>query len=231
MGIRLRPPDQIHLFGTDNFGRDILARVMLGARVSIVVGVLVAGLSSAFGSIAGLLTAIYPRLDRVLMRMLDGFMAFPATFLAIGLIAALGAGILQEVIALTVVFFPRTARVMRGVGLQVGGRQFVEAAIVIGGTRIHIVFRHLLPNAVGPLIVQGSYVLARAIVTESGLSFLGLGLPPPAPSWGNMLSDARTFLQDGWWFTTFPGLAIVLTVLSVNLVGDAVRDRLDPKLR
>ena len=231
MDVRLRPPDLGHLFGTDNFGRDILARVIVGARVSFTVGVLVALSSTALGTLAGLTASTYPRLDRVLMRILDGFMAFPAAILAIGLIAALGTGIWQESLALTVVFFPRTARIMRGVGLQLRGRQFVEAAVVVGGTPTHIVLRHILPNTLGPLIIQGSYILGRAIVTDAGLSFLGLGAPPPTPSWGNMLGDARTFMQDSWWFVAFPGLAIVLTVLSVNLLGDAMRDRLDPRLR
>jgi len=231
MDVRLRPPDLGHLFGTDNFGRDILARVIVGARVSFTVGVVVAMCSSALGTLAGLTASTYPRLDRVLMRILDGFMAFPAVILAIGLIAALGTGIWQESVALSVVFFPRTARIMRGVGLQLRGKQFVEAAVVVGGTPTHIVLRHILPNTLGPLIIQGSYVLGRAIVTDAGLSFLGLGAPPPTPSWGNMLGDARTFMQDAWWFVAFPGLAIVLTVLSVNLLGDAMRDRLDPKLR
>jgi peptide/nickel transport system permease protein len=151
--------------------------------------------------------------------------------LAIGLIAALGTGIWQESVALIVVFFPRTARIMRSVGLQLRGRQFVEAAVVVGGTPTQIVLRHILPNTLGPLIIQSSYVLGRAIVTDAGLSFLGLGAPPPTPSWGNMLGDARTFMQDAWWFVAFPGLAIVLTVLSVNLLGDAARDKLDPRLR
>jgi peptide/nickel transport system permease protein len=231
MDVRLGPPDLGHLFGTDNFGRDILARVIVGARVSFTVGVLVALSSTALGTLAGLTASTYPRLDRVLMRILDGFMAFPAAILAIAMIAALGTGIWQESLALTVVFFPRTARIMRGVGLQLRGRQFVEAAVVVGGTPTHIVLRHILPNTLGPLIIQGSYILGRAIVTDAGLSFLGLGAPPPTPSWGNMLGDARTFMQDAWWFVAFPGLAIVLTVLSVNLLGDAMRDRLDPKLR
>jgi peptide/nickel transport system permease protein len=231
MDLRLRPPDTGHLFGTDNFGRDILARVIVGARVSFTVGVLVALSSTALGTLAGLTSSTYPRLDRVLMRILDGFMAFPAAILAIAMIAALGTGIWQESLALTVVFFPRTARIMRGVGLQLRGRQFVEAAVVVGGTPTHIVLRHILPNTLGPLIIQGSYILGRAIVTDAGLSFLGLGAPPPTPSWGNMLGDARTFMQDAWWFVAFPGVAIVLTVLCVNLLGDAMRDRLDPRLR
>jgi peptide/nickel transport system permease protein len=231
MGVRLRPPDPGHLFGTDNFGRDILARVIVGARVSFSVGVVVAVCSGALGTLAGLTTSTSPRLDRVLMRILDGLMAFPTAILAIGLIAALGAGLWQESVALTVAFFPRTARIMRSVGLQLRGKQFVEAAVVVGGTPTHIVLRHVLPNTLGPLIIQGSFVLGRAIVTDAGLSFLGLGAPPPTPSWGNMLGDARTFMQDAWWFVAFPGLAIVLTVLSVNLIGDAMRDKLDPRLR
>jgi peptide/nickel transport system permease protein len=231
MGVRLRPPDPGHLFGTDNFGRDILARVIVGARVSFTVGVVVALCSSALGALSGLTASTYPKLDRVLMRILDGFMAFPAVILAIGLIAASGTGIWQESVALTVVFFPRTARIMRGVGLQIRGRQFVEAAVVVGGTPSQIVLRHILPNTLGALIIQGSYILGRAIVTDAGLSFLGLGAPPPTPSWGNMLGDARTFMQGAWWFVAFPGVAIVLTVLSVNLLGDAARDKLDPRLR
>jgi peptide/nickel transport system permease protein len=231
MGVRLRPPDPGHLFGTDNFGRDILARVIVGARVSFTVGVAVAMSSTALGALAGLTASTFPRLDRVLMRILDGLMAFPSAILAIGLIAALGAGIWQESLALTVAFFPRTTRIMRGVGLQLRGKQFVEAAVVVGGTPSQILLRHILPNALGPLIIQGSFVLGRAIVTDAGLSFLGLGAPPPTPSWGSMLGDARTFMQDAWWFIAFPGLAIVLTVLSVNLLGDAARDKLDPRLR
>lgn len=228
---RLVQPDSNHWLGTDNYGRDVYSRIMLGTRVSLIIGVSVSLLSSIIGAFLGMIAATFRHLDNVVMRFLDGLMSFPASILAIGLIAVFGGGLWQEVIALTVVFSPQTARIMRGVTLRIVNYDFVKAAIVSGASKWHILRQHVLLNGFGPLVVQATFVLARSIIIDAGLSFLGLGVPSPEPTWGNMLGDAKLYMGSAWWFVTFPGLAIILTVMSINIIGDFLRDVLDPKLR
>ena len=228
MAARLHPPSSVHPFGTDNFGRDVFARVLYSGRVSLPIGLAVMALSTVLGTAAGLLTGYYRWLDTTLTRLLDGLMAFPAILLAIALVAALGVGARNEVIAIALVYFPRTARIVRASTLQLRERAFVEAAVALGGGDVRILTAHILKNAVPPLIVQSTFVFAEAILADAALSFLGLGVKPPTPTWGNMLDDAHVFIALAPWFIVFPGTAIVATVLSLNLVGDAMRDLADP---
>lgn len=228
MSQRLRAPSAVHPFGTDNLGRDVLARVVHSGRVSLPIGVAVMALSTSCGAFVGLMTGYYRKVDSVVTRILEGLMAFPAILLAIGLVAALGFGARNEVIAIALVYFPRTARIVRASTLQLKARAFVEAAVAIGEGDARILAVHVLRNALPPLIVQSTFVFAEAILADAALSFLGLGVKPPTPTWGNMLDEAHVFVQLAPWFIVFPGLAIVVTVLSLNLVGDAVRDLVDP---
>lgn len=228
MAHRLLPPGPGRLFGTDNFGRDILSRVIASGRVSLVIGLAVMALSTLVGTAAGLLAGYYRRVDAILMRILDGLMAFPAILLAIALVAALGASARNEIIALALVIFPRTARIVRGSTLQLKERAFVEAAVALGQREDRILTLHILINALPPLIVQSTFVFAQAVLADAALSFLGLGVRPPTPTWGNMLDDAHIYIAVAPWFVVFPGVAIVVTVLCLNLLGDAVRDFADP---
>lgn len=228
MAHRLLPPGPGHPFGTDNFGRDILSRVIASGRVSLVIGLAVMALSTLAGTVAGLLTGYYRRVDATLMRILDGLMAFPAILLALALVAALGASARNEIIAIALVFFPRTARIVRASTLQLKARAFVEAAVALGEREDRILISHILANALPPLIVQATFVFAEAVLADAALSFLGLGVRPPTPTWGNMLDDAHIYVASAPWFVVFPGVAIVVTVLCLNLIGDAVRDFADP---
>ncbi len=225
---RLLPPGSGHLFGTDNFGRDILSRVIASGRISLTIGLAVMVLSTLGGALAGLLTGYYRRVDAILMRILDGLMAFPAILLALALVAALGASARNEIIAIAIVFFPRTARIVRASTLQLKARMFVEAAVALGEREDRILLSHILANALPPLIVQATFVFAEAVLADAALSFLGLGVRPPTPTWGNMLNDAHIYVATAPWFVVFPGVAIVVTVLCLNLIGDAVRDFADP---
>lgn len=228
MAHRLLPPGPGRPFGTDNFGRDILSRVIASGRVSLAIGLAVMALSTLMGTLAGLLTGYYRRVDAILMRILDGLMAFPAILLAIALVAALGASARNEIIAIALVFFPRTARIVRASTLQLKERAFVEAAVALGEREDRILTLHILANALPPLIVQSTFVFAEAVLADAALSYLGLGVRPPTPTWGNMLDDAHIYVATAPWFVVFPGAAIVVTVLCLNLVGDAVRDLADP---
>ena len=228
---RFRPPSLAFPFGTDNFGRDLLTRVLYGARLSLWIGLGVALLSGAVGAIAGILAAQFRKLDAVLMRVMDALMAFPAIILAIGLAAALGPQTTSLIIALSVAYMPRTARIVRASALVVRELEFVDAARVIGASALRIVFRHLLPNCMGPLLVQLTFVFAYAILAEAALSFLGIGPPPPAPSWGNIIAEGRDNAVQAWWIMLFPGIAISLATLGMNLLGDGLRDVLDPRLK
>jgi peptide/nickel transport system permease protein len=225
---RLLPPSAGHPFGTDNFGRDILSRVAYGARVSLIIGALVAAIAVVLGTVSGLLTGYYRGVDSVLMRMLDGLMAFPSFLLAIALVGALGPSVSNEIIALAIAYWPRITRTVRASTLQLRESQFVEAAHATGTRGLPILFRHILPNAVSPIIIQGTFVFAEAVLLDASLSFLGLGVAPPAPTWGNMLADSRIYLATAPWFSLFPGLAIAVTVLALNVFGDTLRDQLDP---
>jgi peptide/nickel transport system permease protein len=228
MAARLAPPGAGHPLGTDNFGRDILSRVVYSGRVSLLIGLAVMAASTASGTFVGLAAGYYRRVDAIAMRILDGLMSFPAILLALALVAALGVGARNEIIAIALVYFPRTARIVRGSTLQLKERAFVEAAVALGQGDGRILAVHILRNALTPLIVQSTFVFAEAILADAALSFLGLGVRPPAPTWGNMLDDAHIYIETAPWFVVFPGIAIVLTVLSLNLVGDALRDLADP---
>ncbi|MEV1058495.1 ABC transporter permease [Micromonospora chalcea] len=226
----LRPPSGAHPFGTDELGRDVLSRVLVAARVSLQVGAVSVGIALVAGVTLGLLAGYYRGwLDSVLMRCMDVLFAFPVLLLAVAIVAVLGPGLLTAMVAIGVVYTPIFARITRASVLSVREQVFVRAAVSIGASDLRIMRRHVLPNIAAPLIVQTSLSLAFAILSEAALSFLGLGIQPPAPAWGRMLFDGRGFVTDAWWLGVFPGAAIFLTVLAFNLVGDALRDVLDPR--
>lgn len=229
--IRFRPPQEAYWFGTDNFGRDVFTRCLYGARLSLTIGLGVALLSGLVGTVAGIVSAQYRRFDAMIMRLMDGLMAFPAIILAIGLAAAMGPNIGSLIVALSVAYIPRTARIVRASALVVRELEFVDAARVSGASSLRIIWKHLLPNCMGPLLVQLTFVFAYAILAEAALSFLGIGPPPPAPSWGNIIAEGRDQAVDSWWIMFFPGLAISLATLGMNLLGDGLRDVLDPRLK
>lgn len=232
MASRFAPPSLSHPFGTDDFGRDILSRVMVGARVSLQVGLIAVGLSATMGTLLGLISGYAGRItDEIIMRAMDILFAFPAILLAIAIMAALGKGIGNAMIAIGVVYVPIFARIARGSVLAIREEDFVEAARSIGASNIRIMFRHIFPNTLSPLIVETTLSLSFAILAEAALSFFGLGTQPPDPSWGRMLSEGRAYFQQSVWLGIFPGLAIMLTVLGFNLLGDGLRDALDPRLK
>jgi peptide/nickel transport system permease protein len=229
---RLRPPSWSHPFGTDDLGRDILARVILGASVSLKVGFLSVGLALVAGTLIGLLAGFYGRwVDDVLMRLMDMLFAFPAVLLAIAILAIRGPGTSNTIIAIAVVYVPIFARVTRASVLGVREEVYVRASRSIGASDFRLLTRHVLPNAAPPIIVQTSISLAFAVLAEAALSFLGLGTQPPNPSWGLMLAEGNEFINRAWWLAFFPGMAIVVTVLCFNLLGDGLRDVLDPRQR
>ncbi len=226
----LEGPSGSHPFGTDELGRDVLSRVILAARVSLLVAVVSVGLALVIGVGIGLVAGYYRGwVDNVLMRCMDVLFAFPVLLLAVAIVAVLGRGLVTAMVAIGVVYAPIFARVTRASVLSVREQVFVKAAISIGASDGRIMRRHVLPNIAAPLIVQTSLSLAFAILSEAALSFLGLGIQPPQPSWGRMLYDGRGFVEDAWWLGFFPGAAIFLTVLAFNVVGDALRDVLDPR--
>lgn len=230
-GIRLQAPGEGHLFGTDNFGRDIYSRTIFGARLSLLIGTAVSVLTVLFGLLIGLVAGYFRRVDGWLMRIMDGFMAFPSVILAVAIMAAIGPRVENVIVALTVVYTPRLARVVRSVVLTVRELQYIEAARTIGARTGRIVLGHILPNCRSPLIVQATFIFADAVLAEAGLSFLGVGTPPEIPSWGNMLGEARAYLATAPWTMLAPGAALMVAVLGLNLLGDGVRDLLDPRLR
>jgi peptide/nickel transport system permease protein len=229
---RLKPPSPAHLFGTDDLGRDLFSRVLAGARISLEVAAIILSLSVGFGTLLGIVAGLVGGVvDEIIMRATDLFLAFPALILAAAIAATLGPSLSHTVIALSTVYWPWYARLARGQVLSLREREFVVAARVAGAGTPRIVIRHLLPNVMPVIVVQMSLDVGYAILFTSSLSFLGLGAQPPAPEWGAMMTDARSFLQDFWWYPTFPGLALAVTVLGFNLVGDGFRDWLDPRLR
>jgi len=228
----LAPPGARHLFGTDDLGRDVLSRVIHGASVSVLVGVISMGTAAGVGVPLGLLSGYRGGLvDTVIMRLLDGVMAFPAILLAIAIMAVLGPSLPNAMLAIGVIYIPPFARIVRASVLSLREREFVDAARGLGAGSLRIVGRHVLPNCVSPVIVQLSLGMGYAILVEAALSFLGLGVQPPQASWGSMLAEGRGFLDRAPWFATFPGLAIFVTVLGLNFVGDRLREALDPRLR
>lgn len=229
--LRFRPPQAAFPFGTDQFGRDIFTRVIYGARLSLWIGLSTALLSGLTGAMLGVLSAQYRKLDALLMRLMDALMALPAILLAIGLTAVLGPFTSSVIIALSVAYIPRTARIVRASALVTRELEFIEAARVAGASNFRIMRRHLLPNAMGPLLVQSTFVFAYAILAEAALSFLGVGPSPPTPTWGNIIAEGRDHAVDAWWIMLFPGVAISLATLGMNLLGDGLRDTLDPRLK
>jgi peptide/nickel transport system permease protein len=229
---KLFAPNEYFLFGTDEFGRDILSRIMFGAQISLEVGLISVALALSIGATAGLIAGFFGGwMDGLIMRCMDVLFAFPAILLAIGIMAVLGTGILNAMLAIGIVYAPSFARLVRASALSLRGTEFVQAARVVGLPEVRILARHVVPNLLAPLIVQISFSLSTAILTEAALSFLGLGTPPSVPSWGSMLSASRRYVELDPWPAIFPGLAIMLLVLGFNLFGDGLRDVLDPRLR
>jgi peptide/nickel transport system permease protein len=228
---RLAAPSRAHWLGTDDVGRDVWSRIVYGARLSLLVGVAVVVLSFAVGVVCGVVAGYYQRLDNVVMRVMDGLMAFPAIVLAIALMAALGPSVINVIVAIAVVYSPRVARVVRGSVLVIRETTYVEAARALGVGDVGLITRHVLPNCLSPVIVQGSFVFAAAVLTEAALSFLGVGVPPYVPSWGVILAEGRLYIQQAPWLVLYPGTAIMLTIFGLNLFGDGLRDVLDPKIR
>ena len=227
---RLRPPSERFWFGTDQFGRDVFSRTIYGSRVSLIVGLTVAGIAGLIGLAIGLVCGYFRRIDSVVMRVMDGIMAIPSILLAIALITLTRPGLGIVIAAIVIPEVPRIVRVVRSVVLSIRAQPYVESAIA-GGTRTgKLLVRHILPNTLAPLIVQATYVCASAMLIEAGLSFLGAGVPPEIPSWGNIIAQGRTFFQIAPWTIFIPGAFLAATVLAVNMLGDGLRDRLDPRL-
>ena len=227
---RLKPPSAEFWFGSDMLGRDVYSRVLYGARVSLIVGLAVAFFSTLVGLAIGLVTGYIRWLDAIVMRIMDGLMSIPSVLLAIALMALTTASIQNVVVAITLAEVPRVVRLVRSLVLSLREEPYVEAAIAAGTTLPRILVRHILPNTVAPLLVQATYVCASAMITEAILSFIGAGTPPNIPSWGNIMAEARSLFQIAGYLILFPGIFLSLTVLAVNLLGDGMRDALDPRL-
>jgi peptide/nickel transport system permease protein len=227
---RLRGPSSEFWLGTDSLGRDVYARMIYGARISLLVGLSVALISVVSGAVVGLLAGYFSRFDAIIMRLMDGIMAIPSILLAIALVALLGSSVKVVIIAIAIPEIPRVTRLVRAVVLSVRDLPFVEAARSNGTRVAKLLRRHILPSTVAPLIVQATYICASAILTEAGLSFLGAGTPPEFPTWGNMIASSRLYLQIAPWTIFAPGICLALVVLAVNLLGDGLRDRLDPRI-
>lgn len=228
---RLRPPSLDHFFGTDDFGRDVFARVIHGARMSLIVGFFVTVVACLIGAVMGLLAGFFHRLDAVLSRLLDALMSFPDILLAIALMAAIGPSVFNVVLALGLAYAPRIGRVVRSGTLALRHASYIEASTAIGASNVRLLAIHVLPNVTPLLLVQGTFVFAFAMLTESALSFLGTGVPPEVPTLGNMIASSQLYFRSAAWMMVFPGIAIATAVLCLQTVGDELRDSLDPILR
>jgi peptide/nickel transport system permease protein len=229
---RLKPPSAVHFFGTDELGRDILSRIMHGARISLRIGVLVVLIAGGLGALTGAISGyVGQRVDNLIMRVMDVILSFPPLVLALALAAAMGPDLNNAILAVAFVMIPKFARLVRGEALAVKERQFIVAARAAGAKRLWIILHHILPNCLASVIVLATLVLGEAILIAASLSFIGLGAQPPTPEWGAMVSVGRKFLMDQWWYATFPGLFILVTVIGFNIIGDALRDILDPRIR
>lgn len=229
--MRLKPPSDEYLLGTDNYGRDLFSRMILGGRISLLIGLLAAASSIGIGVIIGLIAGFFRTADAIIMRMMDALMAMPSILIAIALVALNGPSIGSVIIAITIPEIPRVVRLVRSVILTAREEPYVEAALALGSSTPKILFRHLLPNTMAPLIVQGTYIVASAILTEAILSFLGAGISTEIPTWGNIMAEGRQFFRIKPSIVLWPGVLLTLCVLSINLLGDAARDTLDPRLK
>ena len=229
--LRLKPSSAQYLLGTDAYGRDLLSRIIYGARISLVIGLGAAVCSIAIGLLIGLVAGFFRWVDAVMMRVMDGLMAIPAILLAIAVVSLSGASIWTVMVAITIPEIPRVARLVRSVALTAREEPYVEAAISLGSSLPKIMWRHLMPNTIAPLIVQGTYVCASAILTEAILSFLGAGISPETPTWGNIMAEGRAYFQVKPSLIFWPGLLLSIAILSINLIGDAARDALDPRMK
>lgn len=226
---RLKPPSGKHWFGADNFGRDVFARVVVGGRSSMLVGTLTAAIALLVGTVVALVGSFYRKADLILMRFVDGIMAFPVVVLALSMLAILGPGLKTIVLCLGFVMFPGAARIIRSTALVVSELPMIESARVLGASNFRILRKYLLPACLTPIVIQAGIIFTVAIIVESALSFIGAGLPPDVPSWGESLATARNYLDTAWWLWVFPGLALVTVVLAVNTIVDALRDAFDPR--
>ena len=225
-------PSREHLFGTDEFGRDILSRIIHGSRISLQVGLIAVSISVVLGGFFGAVAGFYGgRIDNLIMRGMDILLSIPSILLAIAIAASLGPGLYNMMVAVGISTTPQYARIIRGSVLSLRGQEFVEAAKAVGSSDTRIIMKHILPNCLAPIIVQSTLGVASAILTAAGLSFIGLGIQPPTPEWGAMLSGGREYIRDYAYMTIFPGLAIMITILALNFLGDGLRDVLDPKLK
>ncbi len=227
----LMPPSASHWLGTDDFGRDLLARIVHGTRLSLLVGFSVLLFTLAMGAVLGMLAGYFPAADAVIMRVMDALMAFPAILLALTVMAVAGPATINVVAALGIAYSPRMARLARAAVLSVRVEEYIESAQALGTRPMRILIKHVVPNALAPIIVQGTFIFAYAILGEAALSFVGLGAVPPTPSLGNILADARAVIRDAPWMIAFPSLTLSLMILGLNLLGDGIRDVLDPRMR
>ena len=232
VSMKLKAPSFQHLLGTDQLGRDIFSRMLYGSRISLSVGFVAVAISIFIGVLVGALAGYYGRwIDSLLMRFVDTMLCFPSFFLILAVVALMGPSIFNIMVVIGVTSWMGTSRFVRAEFLSLRERDFTQAAMALGVKDSRIIFRHILPNALAPVFVTATLKVASAILIEASLSFLGFGVQPPAPSWGNILTEGRTYIFDAWWLTVFPGLAILITVLSFNLLGEGLRDALDPRLR